>query len=675
MCIQRLLLLFVSIGFFFVYYRNRRKGGPGGGRKTPGAPGTPQRRRSRMKSGDSASNISADETGQDSGTAGASSPGPFRFPKTKKSLMSDWLQESESNTANEDDDVSANYLKGSRSPPGISTHLLRSNAAQSPNKNVCSAKKRWLRQAISEDHSDLNDYNGAASPCSETAIDSMVTPLKKRRLANYKEDQELIGANESAEEMLVESSNETSPMKHVPNGLKKQILQNLVLEAVLDKAMEDMLSAPASTTTTENNAAAVDPVVKKEDSKSDHDDVPEVKTEDLKEENTATTTTTLATTKSTSPIKAPEPNSAFKSFFNSNVSLEALEAEIAATRKQREGSANSFAAPENNAIDNNIANKQLSFNHPTMALVAASTMETSSSSKAEVKNEQSELLASGHHRLNTDSSSVAASSIFEQNAASKSEVKKPSVIIPEHQQQAMPSMPMEAIANSCYNTKSETAPSSKLESWKLEEKTESTFLGHPQKNTEVKNEVQPRPSTNPPVSETKPKAKKRVSLADYKSLRKVNNSNNSSTCSTPLEATPPPSLAGGGSTTTSLSSSVPPLPVVNKTSTTTTTVIEQHPAHPDLTSSSTNQDPDVTPTQDEQQTVSSQLTTTGSATADRKSSLTSNSTAPADHPTSSIVGSTSLNNTLLVFEKLDKLEMVQQELKKKGTYIFFKMEF
>ena len=70
--------------------------------------------------------------------------------------------------------MSANYLKGSRSPPGISTHLLRSNAAQSPNKNVCSAKKRWLRQAISEDHSDLNDYNGAASPCSETAIDRYI---------------------------------------------------------------------------------------------------------------------------------------------------------------------------------------------------------------------------------------------------------------------------------------------------------------------------------------------------------------------------------------------------------------------------------------------------------------------------------------------------------------------
>ena len=41
-------------------------------------------------------------------------------------------------------------------------------------------------------------------------------------------------------------------------------------------------------------------------------------------------------------VKAPteliEPNSAFKSFFNSNVSLEALEAEIAASKKQREAS-------------------------------------------------------------------------------------------------------------------------------------------------------------------------------------------------------------------------------------------------------------------------------------------------------------------------------------------------
>merc|ERR1719219_1530276 len=82
----------------------------------------------------------------------------------------------------------------------------------------------------------------------------------------------------------------------VPNGLKKQILQDLVVEAVLNKAMEDMLATPAASTVA---ASEVKPEVKEE-------------------------------------VKAPEPNSAFKSFFNSNVSLEALEAEIAASKKQRE---------------------------------------------------------------------------------------------------------------------------------------------------------------------------------------------------------------------------------------------------------------------------------------------------------------------------------------------------
>ena len=112
-------------------------------------------------SGGSISNMSADElasnqtqnpeTPLSTGNLGSGSTGsgnnvqtaPFRFPKTKKSLMSDWLQESESNSVADDDDVSANYLKGSRSPPGIATHLLRSaSTASSPVKNVCSAKKR-----------------------------------------------------------------------------------------------------------------------------------------------------------------------------------------------------------------------------------------------------------------------------------------------------------------------------------------------------------------------------------------------------------------------------------------------------------------------------------------------------------------------------------------------------
>ena len=118
---------------------------------------------------------------------------------------------------------------------------------------------RWLRQAISEDHTDADVayVNGGSyseeinmpSPSSEAAMDT-VTPLKKRRLANYKED------TENEEKFLENLGVGDSPIKdaqghvkHVPNGLKKQILQNLVLEAVLDKAMEDMLATPATVST------------------------------------------------------------------------------------------------------------------------------------------------------------------------------------------------------------------------------------------------------------------------------------------------------------------------------------------------------------------------------------------------------------------------------------------
>merc|ERR1719320_821940 len=96
--------------------------------------------------------------------------------------MSDWLRERDggeaANQAANEDDVSANYLRGSRSPPGIATHLLRSSAPStplaspalmpphppSPAKTVCSAKKRWLRQAISEEpHQESPVVNGMSS--------------------------------------------------------------------------------------------------------------------------------------------------------------------------------------------------------------------------------------------------------------------------------------------------------------------------------------------------------------------------------------------------------------------------------------------------------------------------------------------------------------------------------
>ena len=172
-------------------HRNKRKGRKSG-------PTTPQRRRSRILSGGTISALSTDE---DHVTTGGPIPemtsppetsgGPFRFPKTKKSLAADWLQESNDSHVTHvqnDDDVSANYLRGSRSPPGIATHLLRATAPMSPVKNVCSAKKRWLRQAISEDHTDETPVNGNASP-SDACFGDYVTPLKKRRLASYKDEQ------------------------------------------------------------------------------------------------------------------------------------------------------------------------------------------------------------------------------------------------------------------------------------------------------------------------------------------------------------------------------------------------------------------------------------------------------------------------------------------------------
>ena len=152
--------------------------------------------------------------------------------------MSYWLQESNETSRSpnptfcDDDDVSANYLRGSRSPPGIAMHLLRSSigsnttaAPLSPNissphspmktggNNVCSAKKRWLRQAISEDqgpgeilspaHEVAYLMNGSNSPVSSgegggaggngnCTINDYVTPLKKRRLQNYKDEQKFL---------------------------------------------------------------------------------------------------------------------------------------------------------------------------------------------------------------------------------------------------------------------------------------------------------------------------------------------------------------------------------------------------------------------------------------------------------------------------------------------------
>ncbi len=400
------------------------------GRKS--GPSTPQRRRSRVLSGESASALSETEGGVMPGfggaggggaknnseststpnTANSNSNGPFRFPKTKKSMMSDWLQESEAgggagSGGGEDDDVSASYLRGSRSPPGIATHLLRS-APLSPAKSVCSAKKRWLRQAISEDHTEAasaagnsNAADGEAgvppppptvalvangnSPTSEGQAD-YVTPLKKRRLASYKDDVDNKDGSESPGRVGALTTEETTPSTTAaasasgdgfnmasarpaatqPNSLKKKLLHNMVLEAVLDKAMEDMLGERGGGESDySKDEPSADEETAGEESMETKDETHEIKEEAMAEQETKvkeeeskdtfaesfsdakpSVSNTQLSPDSSPPnntpaapapaIKTPEPSSVFKSFFKSTVSIEELEKEIEATKKQRE---------------------------------------------------------------------------------------------------------------------------------------------------------------------------------------------------------------------------------------------------------------------------------------------------------------------------------------------------
>jgi len=246
--------------------QTRVKGRGRGRRQTGGGLGA--RRRSRAKSGDSSA-LSEAETPDDIGPLTAplntlssmncDKGEQFKFPRHKKSVV-----EPEA-----DDDVSKQYLRGSRSPPGIANHLLRSARTDKNTQNQekkpeeknqandkiigCSAKKRWLRAAMSEDTSEENhtignivtdDLLGSGSPA-QASPEPDYTPLKKRRLATYNEmeEQTKVDVGDSNPMNSINNLDLSPPvndkLKSLPNGLKKRLISNLVLEAVLDKAMED----------------------------------------------------------------------------------------------------------------------------------------------------------------------------------------------------------------------------------------------------------------------------------------------------------------------------------------------------------------------------------------------------------------------------------------------------
>ena len=141
---------------------------------------------------------------------------PLRFPKTKKSLMNEWLNETVEPVTPAGGAVGVGYLGVGegvptcymRSPIASSATRRLSDAASAaptagapaatplppPQDAIGSAKKRWLRQAISEEHQqpdggaaagggDLSPSSRPDSPGGGSAVLDYITPLKKRRLA------------------------------------------------------------------------------------------------------------------------------------------------------------------------------------------------------------------------------------------------------------------------------------------------------------------------------------------------------------------------------------------------------------------------------------------------------------------------------------------------------------
>merc|ERR1712244_29327 len=115
--------------------------------------------------------------------------------------------------------------------------------------------------------------SGATGEPASFPVNDYVTPLKKRRIQSYKDEQKFLEeeANVSSEEVMTHASNSGSDptefgnkiatynsypedVKVLPNGIKKKLLHNLVLEAVLDRAMEDMLNVRPKTEGNEETA-------------------------------------------------------------------------------------------------------------------------------------------------------------------------------------------------------------------------------------------------------------------------------------------------------------------------------------------------------------------------------------------------------------------------------------
>ena len=119
------------------------------------------RRRSRAKSGDSSALSDAEGTD----TAGAEENGPareFKFPRHKRHTVFP-------DAGDVDDDVSRQYLRGSRSPPGIANHLLRSSSGGSKVSHL-EYDQQWFENLTSSHLRCLTTRSTSGSPAGRAPL-------------------------------------------------------------------------------------------------------------------------------------------------------------------------------------------------------------------------------------------------------------------------------------------------------------------------------------------------------------------------------------------------------------------------------------------------------------------------------------------------------------------------
>jgi hypothetical protein len=124
-----------------------------------------------------------------------------------------------------------------------------------------------------------------------------------------------------------------------PSSLKKKLLNNMVLEAVLDKAMEDILggsSSSSSLTTTVSTSSLETAIIPKESKVIIPEEEMKPVVEEPKPVRLSESLSEMGERELSCAVKTPEPSSVFRSYFKSDVSLEELEAQLEATKRQRD---------------------------------------------------------------------------------------------------------------------------------------------------------------------------------------------------------------------------------------------------------------------------------------------------------------------------------------------------